>query len=743
MIKNTLIIITLSLLSFGAFALEKAKYTFHHDQAKAKIDGKLSEAVWRNATKFSLDYNINPGDNSPAPVQTEIMLYENGKSLFVAFIAHDPDPSKIRAYFRDRDTMFQDDFVGIVIDTFNDERRAYEFFVNAYGVQGDLIKDDTQGGNEDSNWDAIWNSAGVITDTGYIVEMEIPFNALRFPSDSGEMTWGIDALRIYPRDSRMVLASNKSDRAIDCHLCQITKISGLKNIKQGNNFQLTPTLTSSRSDSKDEVPGPWQNGKQKTDAGVDLRWGINQDLYLNATINPDFSQVEADAAQLDVNNTYSLFFNEKRPFFLDGKDYFDTQRMNLVHTRNIASPEYGMKLTGKSGDNTYGLLTTNDASTAFLMPEHSGSDIAELDMKSEVVIARYRMDVGDRNNVGVLLTNRSGDQYRNTVASIDGRYQFNKKDSLSYQIAHSDSKNPEAVQQDFDVKRAQTDGALNVRYNHNTRNFNYGAGYSNYGKDFRSDLGFTSRVDYEQAVIFGEYTWYGKEGSPWTRYGVFGDWDKTYSQDGIMLEEEFEIHGNLQGPKQFYSNFGVVHRNKYWDGEYYKETHFMQFARFNPTSNTTIGGFYRFGDAIDFANSQLGDILILEAFADVKLGKHLSSEINFAHQSLDVPNGTLFTANQYDIRVNYQFNLKSYLRLVIQYTDIDRDVDLYTNLDEDEEVEHNNKYVNTQLLYAYKINPQTLFYLGYADGGFQDDNLSRIEKDSRTVFMKMSYAWQL
>ena len=739
MIKNTLTAIIFSLMSLGLLAADKIEHVFHHDKSKAKIDGELSEKIWSKATKFTLDYNINPGDNSPAPVKTEIMLYENGKSLFVAFIAHDPDPSKIRSYFRDRDTMFQDDFVGIVIDTFNDERRAYEFFVNAYGVQGDLIKDDTQGGSEDSNWDAIWNSAGVITDTGYIVEMEIPFNALRFPSDKGEMTWGIDALRVYPRDTRMVLASNKSDRSMDCHLCQISKISGLKDIKQGNNFQLTPTLTSSRSDFKDNVPGPWQNGDQKTDAGVDLRWGINQELYLNATVNPDFSQVEADAAQLDVNNTYSLYFDEKRPFFLDGKDYFDTQRMNLVHTRNISSPEYGLKLTGKNGGNTYGLLTSNDKTTNFLMPEHSGSDIAELEMGSEVIIARYRMDVGHRNNVGVLLTNRSGEGYRNTVASVDGRYQFNKADSFSYQVAQSDSKNPLSVQDDFGVDRAQTDNAISLQYNHKHRDFNLGASYSNYGTDFRSDLGFTSRVDYEQAVIYGDYVWYGEKGSQWTQYGVYGDWDKAYSLDGIMLEEEIEFYGYLKGPKQFYSNFGVLQRNKYWDGQYYKETNFSQYFEFNPLSNITLGAYYRLGDAIDYANSQLGDIWLLESFANIKLGKHLSSDINYTYQSLDVANGTLFTANQFDIRVNYQFSLKSYLRLIVQYTDIDRDADLYL----DDEVDSNSKYMNTQLLYAYKINPQTLFYLGYADGGYQDDNLSKIEKDSRTVFMKMSYAFQL
>ncbi len=334
----------------------------------AEIDGVLDESVWKDATHMTLDYNINPGDNLPAPVKTDMYIFENGESLFIAFKAFDPNPEKIRAYFRDRDTMFQDDFVGVVLDTFNANRRAYEFFVNPFGVQGDLIKDDTLGGNEDSNWDAIWNSAGRIVDDGYVVEMEIPFSALRFPADQEKLTWGIQALRIYPRDSRMVMSNSKADRDLDCSLCQFEKITGFSGLNQGNNFQVTPTLTYSRTENKDSVPGDWNSPEDETEAGVDLRWGINENLYLNATLNPDFSQVEADAAQLDINNTFSLFVNEKRPFFLDGRDYFDTQRMNLVHTRNINAPEYGLKLTGKQDNHTYGLMAANDESTSFLMP---------------------------------------------------------------------------------------------------------------------------------------------------------------------------------------------------------------------------------------------------------------------------------------------------------------------------------------------------------------------------------------
>ncbi|MCP4989245.1 MAG: hypothetical protein GY928_25265 [Colwellia sp.] len=154
--------------------------------------------------------------------------------------------------------------------------------------------------------------------------------------------------------------------------------------------------------------GEWENGDIEVEPGLDVRWGLTQDIVLNATLNPDFSQVEADAGQLDVNNTYSLFYPEKRPFFLDGASYFDTANFNFVHTRNIADPDGGLKLTGKTDGHSYGLMVANDNNTTFLMPGNQGSDTAELEESSNIAIGRYKVDVGERNNVGVLMTHRQG-----------------------------------------------------------------------------------------------------------------------------------------------------------------------------------------------------------------------------------------------------------------------------------------------------------------------------------------------
>ncbi len=205
-----------------------------------------------------------------------------------------------------------------------------------------------------------------------------------------------------------------------------------------------------------------------------------------------------------------------------------------------------------------------------------------------------------------------------------------------------------------------------------------------------------------------------------------------------MLEEEIEVHGNVQGPKQFFTNFGVVHRKVFWDDAYYNVSQFMMFARFDPLDNLRLTAFTSLGDQIDYSNSRLGDNKFLELGAQFKLGKHLNSEISYVYDTLDVEGGKLYEANQYDVRFNYNFNLNSYLRLVVQYTDIEQNDELYIN-----DVDKIYQGLRTELLYAYKLNPQSLLYVGYTDQGYRDDRLDKVEKNNRKLFMKLSYAFQL
>lgn len=732
-------VVLLGILIFFCSNLQAEEHYEIPRVAKAPvIDAVINLDEWVEATQVDLAYETNPADNLPAKVKTTAYMMEDGDSIYFAFKAEDPNPENILAYLRDRDGIFQDDFVGVIIDTFNDERRGFEFFVNPLGAQGDLTRDDSRN-REDSSWDTVWDSLGQVTNDGYVVEMAIPYRALRFPSGLDKQTWGINFLRIYPRESRAVFADSPSDRDLDCTLCQVNKVTGMPKIEAGNNLDITPTLTSVKAEQRDpENNTDWEDVSSDTELGLDVRWAMTENWVLNGTINPDFSQVEADSGQLDINTTFSLFYPEARPFFLDGADYFSS-RNRLVHTRNIADPDYGVKVTGKSDGNSAGVIIARDTNTSFLLPGSLGSDIAVLeDFESDVLIARYQKDVGDKNNIGALVTQRSNGDYKNTVTSADGKYYFSESDSIEFQYMHSDSNNPQEVQDDFELARSQSDDALSINYNRRKENYGLYAGYNDFGKDFRADLGFISKVNYRKLVLGGNYTWYGEKESNWTRWGFFGDWDKTEDQDGQLLEEETELHFNLRGPKQFNTNFGVVSRKRFFDNEFFDENRFMMWFQFKPFSNLTVGNFLLLGDQIDFSNTQLGDMALFEPYVNWQIGKHLNARISATSQTLDVPGGELFSAILYDVRLAYQFNIRSRLSLTLQTTDIDRDQALY----QFDEVDANTKNFATQLIYSYKINPQSLIYLGYSDSARDNDDLDSLEKTDKAVFAKFSYMWQ-
>jgi len=389
-----------------------------HTSDEITIDGVMDEPAWQQAVQIKIDIETRPGDNIAARVATVAYLIEDGESIYVAFDARDPEPDKIRAYLRDRDSMWDDDFVGI-------NRR------------------------EDASWDAIWDSAGKISELGYIVEMEIPLSQLRFPNIEGKQTWGIDVVRFYPRDSLYRFANNRKDRSVSCNLCDLATIEGLESAKPGSDLEIVPTLTASKTDSTDD-PGvtPLQSGDTETEAGLSVRWGITPDMTANLTINPDFSQVEADVAQLNINNQFALFYPERRPFFLESADYFTTP-LQAVFTRTVADPDFGAKITGKRGKNTFGAYVAQDAITNLLFPGAFGSSITSLEQENTAFVGRYNRSFGNASNVGALLKTREGGGYRNYVAGADVHWKISDQHSVNLQYLGSDTKYPDQVAMDF------------------------------------------------------------------------------------------------------------------------------------------------------------------------------------------------------------------------------------------------------------------------------------------------------
>lgn len=701
------------------------------------IDAVLDEAAWQQARRVTLDFESWPAENIAARAKTEAFVTHDDKQLYVAFIAHDPDPSRIRAHLSDRDDIFEDDFVGIVLDTFNDQRRGFEFFVNPLGVQGDLFQDDINQ-VEDASYDAIWDSAGRITDEGYIVEMAIPFRSLRFRNGGAPQVWGIEFTRIYPRGERHQFRAYRADRNLACYLCEFQKYRGFEGIDPGNNVEIMPTVTGLRTRERPEYGEAFHDTETELEPGLDLRWGITPNVILNATLNPDFSQVEADVAQLDVNNQFALFFPERRPFFLEGQDLFDDV-FGLVYTRNIADPDYGAKVTGKEGNHAFGAFITDDVITNLTFPGAQGDDFESFDFESRNAAARYRFDLGANSAIGALVTRRqAGNGYSNSVYAIDGLYRITPSDKLTVEYAATRTTYPEFVATEFDQPlTAFDDEAWHLSYDRNVREYFLYADYNNVGEGFRGDLGFLPQVGYEKALAGGGYQWHGDEDTWYRRLQLNGDYDVMLDSDGDELEREAEAYFSFSGAMQSFLEAGLIRRRQFYDGVTYYQTLQSLYGEAKPSGAVSVGSYLLSGDAIDFENSQPGTVFQFEPWMNLRLGEHLAISVNFLYQELDVAAGNLFRARVTDLRTTWQFNTRMSIRWIAQYRDVTRDPSLYLD-----EVDTRARDWGNQFLFSYKVNPRTLLYAGYSDGQ-EAINGDPFDEQVQTVFVKLSYAWQL
>ena len=717
---------------------KSAEYQLLRANAEIAIDGNLDEPIWQQATVIPLNYEAYPNHGEPARTRTEALLFEDGEYLYIAIKAYDDNPEKIRAAFRAHDSLWADDNVGILLDTFNTQRNAYEFFINPYGAQADVLMDDTDGWKEDDSWDAIWDSAGKITDQGYQVEVAIPFSALRFPDQAGEQTWNIAFWRSYPRTLKSSSTSFPRDRDSKCTICQFDQIKGFADIDKGHALQLTPTLTVGRADQRN-VQGEWQNGDTKKEVGLDVRWGVTQDIVLNATINPDFSNVEADDGQLDVNNINALFYNEKRPFFLDGADYFNTAMFDFVHTRNIVSPDIGAKVTGKLDSHSFGVLMADDSRTNFLLPGSQSSRVIRLDQSSKNLTARYKTDIGERSYAGVLMTNRRADGYSNDMISIDGVAALNDSHTLLYQFARSDSDNS-AFAEEFGLQNEQSGNAFAGQYNYRTGEHSAYVTYNRVDQDFRSDLGFQRQADFEKLIIGGSRTWYIK-GHDWiNQVRINGDWDKTYRlSDNQMLEQELEGYASVNGLYESYVRLGFLARERFYVDQVFDERQVNFFAEAKLHEDVYLNLFVNVGDQLDFDNVQLGDGFYADSYFNWQVTEQWELQLSQFFDKLDVDGGQLYKAYLADAVLLYQMDMRNQFRLNVQYTDISRNPLLYNR---PEFYSASETYVQTQFLYSYKVNPQTLIYVGYGDFGMDDPQRNKFVRSDRAVFAKFSYAWQ-
>lgn len=698
------------------------------------IDGSLVEKAWADALVLELKYEVQPGENVPPPVRTEVLLTYGRGHLYIAFRCYDSDPSAIRAHLSDRDRIDGDDWAGVVLDTFNDERRSFDFVVNPLGVQWDFIET----ASDSPSWDAIWESAGRITSWGYAIEMSIPFNQLRFQHSDGPQIWGFDAIRSYPRSQRHHIGLFPRDRDNNCYLCQAIKIRGFADASPGRNIEVSPTLTGVRTDNRNDFPvGDFDTENEDVDPGITAKWGITPNMTFSGTANPDFSQVEADAMQLDINTPFALYYSERRPFFLEGADFFDTLK-DAVYTRTMYDPDWGLKLTGKEGRNTIGMYVVRDDRTNLIFPTSQGSNSTSLSMESTASIFRYKRDIGDKYTLGGLFTTRSGDDYSNLVAGLDANLLITPTDQIQLQLLSSSTEYPDDIVREFDQKQGEvSDGLVAFEWDHAGRSHYLWLDYDQVGRGFRADLGFIPRVGFKNVEGGYFYIWNPPQGSWWSYLRIGSDYSHYEQQDGSTLNSGGQVWTEFGGKLQSWFWAASSQRREAYNGHEFDLRVYGADVGFRPTGSLQLGIGTLFGDRIDYANTRKADRLYLSSSAEYRAGKH--ARLNFTHvyESLTVDPGRLYTANVSNLTLIYQLNVRTFFRSVLQYVNYDRDAALYTY-----EVDPEFRQFFTQLLFSYKINPQTMLFLGYSDNyyGSQEYDLTRSD---RTFFAKLGYAFVL
>jgi hypothetical protein len=751
---RSLAAVAAALCSIGAFAAESTSGTPAADPtavhyvgratSEINVDGVLDDAAWSDALSLELNYEIRPGENIEPPARTVCLITYDDRNMYFGFRAYDPDPSQIRARYSDRDKAWNDDWVGVVLDTFNDQRRAYEMVSTPLGVQNDAINDDVSHRYDDS-WNAIWDSAGRITDQGYEVEMAIPFNQVRFQSANGEaQTWGFDAIRKYPRSDRHLIGLFPRDRGNNSYLSQADKLVGMAGVSPGKNLELIPTLTASRTDSRDSLPaGDLDRGGVDSDLGLTVRWGITPNVSLNAAVNPDFSQVEADALRLDINEQFTLFFPEARPFFLEGADYFNSL-LRTVHTRTVSDPIGALKLTGKQGRHMFGLFSAEDQITNVIFPGAEGSSGDTFDLETTSTVGRYRLDFGRNSAAGLTFTDRRGGGYSNTVANADTTLRFTEADSLILNIAASQTQYSDDM-----IKYANTefgsgyagaerfdDHATILEYRHTERDWWLFFTHQDLGEGFRADLGFEPQVDYRDWRVASARVWWGEEGDFYRRFAWGGATGRRERQNDDLIREYVETWINLQGPRQSMLGISIQGRNQGYNGVEFDDqfySHLWFEIQAAPDLWVAFHGDY--ADWIDYTHTQPAIFTLIQPSVRYNAGRHVYLQYNHSYRALDVEHGRLFSVHAPELRVVHQFNNRSFVRAILQYTDIKRNTTLY-----EDEVDARTKDLFTQLLFSYKVNPQTAVYVGYTDGYAGTEEYGLTQQD-RTIFVKLSYAW--
>ena len=738
----------------------------------ADIDGVLDEAVWLDAAILTGFSQYEPVDQRPAADTTQVLVWYSPTGIYFGIRAFDASGS-VNASLADRDKIEGDDYVQLLLDTFDDQRQALFFGVNPLGIQADGNRTEGEqgragrgGGNRgiDLTPDYVFDSRGRITDYGYEVEIHIPFESISYQS-SEVQDWGINVVRKV-QHSGYTNTWTSTKRGAASFLAQSGRLVGLRNLTRGMVVDFTPTLTTSL-DGTPDVDDTWSYGSD-AEMGGNLRVGLSANLTLDATVNPDFSQVEADVGQLSSNERFALFFAEKRPFFLEGIDRFATPN-RLIYTRQLRDPVVGVKLTGKVAGMNVGLLSGVDASV---------TSSAGGDSHPYFNAIRLRRDVGGQSTLGVVYTDRIvGDDYNRVVAG-DTRLVFGGLYSLALQGGASFTRAGGATEGApiWEASFQRTGRRLVLRYR-----------IAGIHPDFETQVGFVNRPGVIATQASNSVNLYGKPGAfieRWTPglsflgwWDYHGFWDEASVESKTFLQNSFQLRGGWS-----------IRVNYGWESYWFDPDRYADYGVMRPSATGVDTVAWSPPSRIRDVRGWLPSITTPEFSSfSARFSVSLWRDVGFAEARgvwLYRPNLTLNWRPTDQLRLNlrydqltldrrsdgsnmsiqriprlsleYQISRFLFVRLVGQYDsnredalragDTDEPIFLF---DSDTggwvpSVPTEDNELTGDVLLSYRPSPGTILFLGYGTTLEEVDafRFRRMERDEDRFFMKLSYLFR-
>lgn len=686
-----------------------------------RIDGELGNPEWLAATVITDFVQYEPQEGAAPTEKTTVYLGYDSHNLYLAFDCQDSRPESIRCTLCQRDRVQGDDVVYVYLDTFNDRRRAFVFEANPSGVQVDGIYVEAnprrnRGRAEsfdriDRNWNGYFQSAAKRNAHGYVVEMAIPFKSLRFPNQNVQ-SWGIILRREIPRKNEDLYWPARS-RDINGLLVQAGRLNLNQSLVRGKNLELMPTV----------VGGKSLGQKFQPEIGANVKYGITSDVTADLALNPDFSQIEADIPQNEVNQRYPLYYPEKRPFFLEGKDIFDTP-FELLYSRKIVSPVWAAKLTGKLGNTSFGVMSALDDLPSGI--EIPGAPLLDENAayRSLNSVLRLRQDLYSESYLGFIASDKemgaAGSSIfsdYNRLAGLDGQFKISQTNRLAFQLVGSRSKVAES--------KTVLAPAWHFGFNHQDRHLNYSLDWFSVHPEFEAGLGFLRRKDIHSLNARAGYAFL-----PGNDYIISitpsVSYRRVYDYSWVLTDEDIDLSLMVSGWRQTFIFLNYSDTFEKYNGVGLKPKQF-RFTVFTAplgwlsgriSGNTGSSIYYDELPYLGFSNSLEGELSfrpVQNLVASLRL-----EDLNF-YEHRGGPK--VYRVTIVSQRINFQFNRALFLRTITDY-------DSYY------------KKIYLSGLLGYELNPGTCFYLGVEDHR-ERLGTDRYQLTGRYYFIKFSYWWRV